>query len=978
MSSLLDNLNAEQQAAVTHGEGPLMIIAGAGTGKTTVITKRIAWLIEQGKAQPENILALTFTDKAANEMEERVDVLLPMGYVDLSISTFHAFCEKVLREHGVDIGIPQDFTVASEVDGWLFMRRHLADFALDYYKPRGTPTKFFKLLLSHFSRAKDEGITPEHYHNHVEAQIALITSGSQEAFDALPEEERLEWTKYREVARAYKTYQNILLAEDALDFGDLLAYTVELFQTRPNILAEYRKRFTYIVVDEFQDTNSVQYELVKLLAAPRNNLTIVGDDDQAIYKFRGAALANILTFRSDFPDTTKIVLVHNYRSGRVILDAAYSSITKNNPHRLEVSEGLSKQLISNIEHAGNVHHIHAATLEDEVATVIETITKLHDESGANWKDFAILARGNDHVDPFLEALERAGIPYRFMALSGLYTMPIILDAISYLRVIAAPHDSPSLYRILSHPRLGLSQEDLTALMFYARRKGMSLFDLLTYADAARISMTGRNTIIDLQQKLAELRNKAKRLPITELFVVMMKETGLLGDCQHASEMEQQELYRFLERFFNRLKRFVAMNDDATLPRFIEEFDAERAAGESGAVAQDPEEGPDVVSIMTVHGSKGLEFRYVFVINLVEQRFPSVSRSQAIDFPAGLMKEDVDGNDHVAEERRLLYVAMTRAKEGLYLMSAEDYGGSRKRKISRFLDELGFTNAVTVTRPENIAERLALEVGKKPTGDANIHIPDKISFSQIAAFSTCPLQYKYAHIIGVPSYGKHQMSFGKSMHNALQAFMERIVASNAAHQATLFNASNDAVALPTLKDLLDMYDRSWIDEWYPDDATRDEYRNRGMEIMKEFYRIAKENPPLPKFIEKGFTLKVDGILVKGRIDRVDDVNGGVEIVDYKTGQPKEKLDWDDRRQLILYAIAAEESFVPPLVVKKLTYYYLESNTAVSFEPKDAEKEKLKLQIRESMAKIRESTFAATPGPHCQYCDFKDICPYARAG
>ena len=976
MSELLQGLNEEQQKAVTHGDGPLMIIAGAGTGKTTVITKRIAWLIEQGKAAPENILALTFTDKAANEMEERVDVLLPMGYVDLSISTFHAFCEKVLREHGVDIGIPQDFTVASEVDGWLFMRRHLTDFKLDYYKPRGTPTKFFKLLLSHFSRAKDEGITPQMYIDHVEKQISSITAGSEEIFDGLPEEERLEWMKHREVGHAYKTYQETLIAEDALDFGDLLAYTVELFKTRPNILAEYRKRFTYIVVDEFQDTNSVQYELVKLLAAPKNNLTIVGDDDQAIYKFRGAALANILTFRSDFPNTTKVVLVHNYRSGRSILDVAYSSITKNNPHRLEISEGLSKQLISNIEHKGNVHHIHAATLNDEVATVIETISKLHDESGANWKDFAILARGNDHVDPFLEAFERAGIPYRFMALSGLYTMPIILDALAYLRVIAAPHDSPSLYRILSHPRLGLSQEDLTALMFYARRKGMSLFDLLTYADAARISMVGRNTIIDLQQRIAELRNKAKRLPITELFVSMMKETGLLGDCQHASEMEQQELYRFLERFFNRLKRFVAMNDDATLPRFIEEFDAERAAGENGAVAQDPEEGPDVVSVITVHGSKGLEFRYVFVINLVEQRFPSVSRSQAIDFPTGLMNEEIAGDDHVAEERRLFYVAMTRAKEGLYLMSAEDYGGARKRKVSRFLDELGYTNTVTVTRPENIADTLALEVGKKPTGDAAIHIPDKISFSQIAAFSTCPLQYKYAHIIGIPSYGKHQMSFGKSMHNALQAFMERIIASSAIHQASLFNGSSDSIALPTCQDLLDMYERCWIDEWYPDDETRDEYKTRGTEIMKEYYRTLKENPPTPRFIEKGFTLKVDGILVKGRIDRIDDVEGGIEIVDYKTGAPKTKLDWDDRRQLVLYALAAEESFVPPLVVKKMTYYYLESNTAVSFEPTDKDKEKLKLQIKESMEKIRTSTFQATPGPQCQYCDFKDICPYAR--
>lgn len=953
MNPLLENLNSEQIQAVTHSEGPLMIIAGAGTGKTTVITKRIAWLIEQGKATPENILALTFTDKAANEMEERVDVLLPMGYVDLSISTFHAFCEKVLREHGVDIGLPQDFSVASEVDAWLMMRRHLSDFSLDYYKPKGNPTKFFRLLLGHFSRAKDEGIDPEAYLKHLEGQTW---------------EDPLEEQKHKEVAQAYKTYQQVLLAEDALDFGDLLAYTVELFKTRPNILAKYRERFTYIVVDEFQDTNSVQYELVKLLAAPKNNLTIVGDDDQAIYKFRGASMANILTFSTDFPDTKKIVLVHNYRSGKEILNVAYSSIIQNNPNRLEVSEGLSKQLVSNTEHTGNVHHIHAATLNDEVAITVETIGKLHDETGARWSDFAILARGNDHVDPFLEAMERAGIPYRFLALSGLYTMPIILDALAYLRVIATPHDSPSLYRVLSHPRLGLVQEDLTALMFYARKKGASLFSLLGDVDAAQISLNGRERLEEIQHTITKLRDKAKRLPVTELFVATMKETGLLGDCSRASEIEQQELYRFLDRFFNRLKRFVAMNDDTTLPRFLEEFDAERSAGEDGAVAQDPEEGPDVVSVMTVHGSKGLEFRYVFVINLVEQRFPSVGRSSSIDFPPGMMPEVDEKDDHLAEERRLFYVAMTRAKEGLYLLSADDYGSARKRKISRFLAEIGFEPTVSVSRPESIAMALATEQIAKKTGDAEIHIPDKISFSQIAAFSTCPLQYKYAHIIGVPSYGKHQMSFGKSMHNALQAFMEQIIANEALQIERSPN-------LPPLSTLLDLYHKNWIDEWYENETQKQEYFDDGERIMKEYYTIMKQNPPRPKYLEKGFTLKVDDVLVKGRIDRIDDVEGGIEVIDYKTGEPKTKLDWDDRRQLVLYAIAAEESFVPALIVKKLTYHYLKDNSTVSFEPTDKDKEKLKLQIRESMEKIRTSDFQATPGPQCHYCDFKDICPYA---
>ncbi|MEK9155085.1 MAG: ATP-dependent DNA helicase [Patescibacteria group bacterium] len=977
MSDVLEGLNQEQLQAVTHGEGPLMIIAGAGTGKTTVITKRIAWLIEQGKAKPENILALTFTDKAANEMEERVDRLLPLGYVDLSISTFHAFCERVLREHGIEIGLPQDFVLVTDVDAWLLMRKHLMSFGLEYYKPRGNPTRFFKMLLNHFSRAKDEGIDPDHYIANVEDLIEKVSGGAPEAFSSMPEEEKLELVKYREVAGAYKTYQELLLAEGALDFGDLLAYTVELFEKRPNVLKLYRDRFSYIVVDEFQDTNSVQYRLVKMLAAPRNNLTIVGDDDQAIYKFRGAALANILKFREDYPDTAKIVLVHNYRSGPAILDIAYSSIANNNPHRLEASEGLSKRLIANTPHAGSVQHIHGATLEDEVEVTIETIANLRETHGAAWSDFCILVRGNDHADPFLDALERGGIPYRFLALSGLYTKPIILDALAYLRVINVPHDSPSMYRILSHPRIGLSQADLAALMLYARRKGMSLFDLLTYADAAGISMEGRNRIIDLLQTIAKLRDHAKRLPIVELFVAMMKGTGLLADCQAFSEIEQQELFRQLDRFLARLKRFSVTNDERTLSRFLEEFDAERSAGEDGSISQDPEEGPDVVSVMTIHGSKGLEFRYVFVVNVVEQRFPSVGRSSAISFPPGIVDVDAALDDHIAEERRLFYVAMTRAKEGLYFMSADDYGGSRKKKMSRFLAELGFEPTITVRRKDQIRETLNTTTPSKPRGNAATHLPDKISFSQIAAFTTCPLQYKYAHIIGVPSYGRHQMSFGKSMHDTLQRFMERIVAAKAVRQSTLFGGGSESVSLPTMNDLMTMYDNGWIDEWYPSSEVRDEYRERGREILKEYYHKISEQPPSPKYLEKGFTLKIGDVLVKGRIDRIDDVEGGVEIIDYKTGSPKTKLEWEDRRQLILYAIAAEESFMPPLVVKKLTFYYLESNTAVSFEPTDKDHEKLKEQVRETMEQIRTSSFEHKAGPHCQYCDFKDICPYAAS-
>jgi DNA helicase-2/ATP-dependent DNA helicase PcrA len=976
--NLLADLNPEQLAAVTHGEGPLMIVAGAGTGKTTVITRRIAWLIDQGKARPEEILALTFTEKAATEMEERVDRLLPMGYIDLSISTFHAFCEKVLRTHGVHIGLPQDFKIATDVDSWLLMRKNLDKFELDYFRPRGNPSKFLRSMLHHFSRAKDEGITPEQYLVWVEDFVAKKGSRAPEVLASMSDEDKLDIQMWQELARAYAVYEQLLVEKSMLDFGSLMAYVLRLFLERPNVLKEYRDRFKYLVVDEFQDTNTIQYRLVKLLAEPRRNITVVGDDDQAIYKFRGAALANILSFRQDFSDATKVVLTSNYRSGKAILDGAYRLIQQNNPHRLEATEGLSKALRSHKTDEGFVKHVHCATLEDEVEMTVREIVDLQKRSGGSWNEFCILVRANDASEPFLEALERAGVPYRFVAMSGLYTQPIILDTLAYMRLARLSFDSPAAYRVLSHPRLGISESDLSELMLYVRRKGVAITDAMQRStEAIGISLEGRGRMLEILQTVSEIRNKAKRIPVTELFVFILKTTGLLADVSGFNEVEQQEIFRHLEGFLSRLKRFANANDDKGLTSFLDEFEAEREAGEAGALKNDNEEGPDVVNVMTIHGAKGLEFRYVFVVNLIEQRFPSVTRAETLPLPPGLVGESIELDDHVAEERRLFYVAMTRAKEGLYLMSAEDYGGTRKRKVSRFLTELGFMTAAV-----SLGNRDALmlpEPNKNVRTEVLHSVPDRISFSQIAAFSTCPMQYKYAHILKVPTFGRHSLSFGKSMHNTLQKFLESLKQSQEVAQVSLFaETARQPVVIPSVKELLDLFDQCFIDEWYTSEEEREEYKEQGKQSLRSFHAQVVENTPKVFGLELGFTLKVGDVLVKGRIDRIDELpDGSLEVVDYKTGNPKTKLEWDDKRQLVLYALALEQCLPVPKPVKKLTYYYLTTNQTVSFEPTDKDREKLTTQILDTMDRIAKSDFAPDPDPmKCKYCDFKEICPAAK--
>ncbi|HQK63782.1 MAG TPA: UvrD-helicase domain-containing protein, partial [Candidatus Staskawiczbacteria bacterium] len=283
-------LNKEQQEAVLHQTGPLLIVAGAGTGKTTVITQRITNLIEKGLAKPEEILAVTFTEKAATEMEERVDRALDFGYVDLWISTFHAFCEKVLRDNALDIGLSPDFKILDGTAGWLLARQNLDKFDLNYYKSLGNPTKFIQAMISHFSHCKDQEIYPENY---LEYADRLKTRDDE------PEDQEIE--RIKEVANAYHVYQQIMLDNNCLDFGDLINYCLKLFKKRPNILKKYQQRFKYILVDEFQDTNWSQYELIKLLAQPISNLTVCADDDQAIYRWRGASFSNIMLFKNDFP-----------------------------------------------------------------------------------------------------------------------------------------------------------------------------------------------------------------------------------------------------------------------------------------------------------------------------------------------------------------------------------------------------------------------------------------------------------------------------------------------------------------------------------------------------------------------------------------------------------------------------------------------------------------------------------------------------
>jgi DNA helicase II / ATP-dependent DNA helicase PcrA len=967
----LSYLNKAQKQAVTHDKGPAILIAGAGTGKTTVITQRIAYLIEQKKAQPDEILAVTFTEKAAAEMAERVDKLLPLGYSELWIHTFHGFCEKVLKDYAIDIGLPNDFKMLDTTSAWMLVRENLDKFDLNYYAPLGSPTRFIHALLTHFSRCKDEVVYPEEYLKHAE-NIHLDTDQAADR-----EEVEQESLRIREVANAYHVYQQLLLDNNALDFGDLINYTLKLFQKRPQVLKKFREQFKYILVDEFQDTNWAQYELIKVLAAPANNLMVVGDDDQAIYKFRGAAVSNILNFKKDYKKLTEIFLNDNYRSGQKILDTAYKFIQQNDPDRLEyqykkLKTPLNKKLKSHIKTKGQVKVLSFTDKNDEIDGVLSRIVELKKkDKELRWSDFAILVRANDQAQGFVSMMRKTGIPHQFLASRGLYAQDVVQDIIAYLKLLDNYHESPALFRILSLPITGLDIKAIINLTHLANKKRWSLFYTLKgYKSHLDFSLADQRIIDRLIEGIEQHTELSKEKPVSQVVYSWLESSGYLKMLTIEENQYNRDQLHFLNQFYRKLRTWEEeVVEGGSVHDFLETIDMELDSGEMGALQYDAEAGPDVVKVMTVHGSKGLEFKYIFITNLVHLRFPSTQRRDPIEMPEEFIKEDLPtGDAHLQEERRLFYVALTRAKQGAFLTWAKDYGGAREKKPSRFIEEINIASKEIKSKDVKEPEQLDKQIKgtKYPT-------PKHFSFSQLKAYESCPRQYFYTFIAKIQTKGNAMFSFGKTIHDTLHKFYQLIIERNESAQGDLFGKEKK-VKQPTEKELLSLYEEAWVDDWYQSAEQKEKYRVDGIKILKEYFKKFKGNWPIPLFLEKGFTVKIAGHSVRGRFDRVDADAKGWEIIDYKTGKPKDKLSFEDKKQLFIYQLAAEDVFKTK--VKDLSFYYMTNNTPVSFVGTAKDLKKTRDWISKTAEQISSNDFTAKPGFVCNTCDFNKICPFAK--
>lgn len=943
-------LNSDQKKAVEFGTGPLLVVAGAGTGKTSVITQRIKHLIQKKEIAPKEVLALTFTEKASGEMLERIGDVMPLGYEEPWVSTFHSFADRLLRQEGLEIGLDPSFKILSTPEQWILFRKNLFKFELKHFRPLGNPTKFISAILKFISRLQDENISPEEF-----LKFAKGFKGDAE--------DKARWL---ELAKTYQKYQEIKIEASAMDFGDLIIWTIRLFNDRPALLKKYRTQFKHILVDEFQDTNHAQYELIKLLAPVTElsdrSLLVVGDDSQSIYKFRGAAISNILEFMNDYPAAQTITLLKNYRSGQPILDSAYSLIQNNNPDTLETKLGISKELKSMVDEVSvKPEALFTSTGEEEVEVAIKKILEiLAKETDYTYKDFAILARANSQLDPFVFALRRHGLPYQLVGNRGLYDREEVRDIMALLKVIVDQSDGLSLYRVLNIDSLGIPAGVISESLSMARAERIPLWQVVSKNPQTAA----------LTETIKAFQDLVTKSSPSEFVHRAVTEINYLSQYLREETIENQMSIRNLDLFLNIAKSFeITFRADTkempTIVDFVDYLDLLIESGDNPAQAE--LQDYDTIKLMTVHASKGLEFPVVFMVNLVADRFPTRNRKDAIDLPDEIIKETLPvGDSHLQEERRLFYVGMTRAKKYLFLTLAKNYGGVRDKRPSGYIGETDVK--MTEVSPEDLRGvggqigLFGLESGFREPKAEKIKnfVPKSLSYSAVKTYEECPLKYKYSYVLNIPQPATHALTFGDTIHKTLKELHSRLLFGPVSYE-----------------ELLEIYAKNWDPNGYLSSEHREQQFEAGKGLLKNYFADTANLQAKPAELEKWFNIWIDGIKFNGKIDRIDRLpDGGVEIIDYKTGTPKDQKHVDADDQVTFYSIGAKEAlgYEP----KKLTMYFLESGEKFSTTRTPEQLAEKKEEVSQVIAEIKSGNFEATPGMQCTWCPYQNICPFAYKG
>ncbi len=1029
MPSVLE-LNPEQRKAVEHGEGPLLVIAGPGSGKTRVITERIVYLLQCGvygarrsessatpgaerrsreggtgatvsaglkpaatvtAVQPESILALTFTDKAAEEMKRRVRDALPELAKLPHISTFHAFCYHVLRERHFERQL------LDRVDVWIFLRRRIEQLGLDFYQKLAEPGAFLHDLNEFFSRCQDELIEPDDFDAFVrKLEQDLLERGATLPSDAAqvpgaatldPAERKLieeELEKKRELARVFRNSRRLIEEAGCSSLGSLISETVRLWNREPEVLERYQERFQYILVDEFQDTNYGQAELLRRLAAPPYNLTAVGDDDQAIYRFRGASHGAFQMFDEAFPGHETVYLDRNYRSTKRVLRAAEALISQNDryekkqPLRTDKGEGCTVFLPESTDDRSE-----AAWVADEVERLVVR--------GRSFADVAVLYRSHHYRDLLVNEFRRRQIPFAIRGLSILSTV-ILRDLVAYLTLVYSPHHDVSLTRVLLAPHWRFPEDLALEIRKQASKDRCSLFDALGAGEQTLLGDELKNTgWPELKTLLRDLRKRAEQVSVEAFFEELTEKLGLRL-LPHGQDKASMDAFK---KFLGDWERKSATRK---LREFMEYFQYFREAG--GQIeAPEPEDPSNAVQMMTVHAAKGLEFPIVFVLSVSRRRFPHSEQRPVIEFPDELRRAPAPPhNIHLQEERRLFYVAVTRAQERLYISSLAKPGQKpsqfvedllsdavvRGRDIERIQVSAAPSEAATSERvllsevaDPAVGQRSLFREGSASRGSTHPNLREwatrapaispnqkiQLSATAIEDYQGCPLKFKFSHYFKIPTGPQPALTFGNIMHQCVRRYFEL-----------------RKKGMPRFEEIEKFYLEAWKGAGFEDAYQEETYKNAGLAQLREF--VARQNGSVTRAdqirMEERFLLDLGDIVLEGRIDQINPLGaakrGGktaVELVDYKTGRPRSQKDADKSLQLSVYALAARDQL--KLKPARLTFYNLTNNQPVSTVRTDKDLEGSLRVIREVADQIRQRLFPPTPGFVCKRCDFVPICP-----
>ncbi len=964
-------LSPAQRRAIEHGDGPLLVIAGAGTGKTRVITERIRHLLQQDDSLlGENILGLTFTNKAAGEMLRRVKKTCGQRAEGITLSTFHAFCESILKEAALG------GQALETVDHWILLRRNMRRLQLEKYRRLAEPGQFLTDFIQFFSRCQDELVSAERY-RHFGEGVAASLGKERGQLDEDTYTERLEEVeKQQEIARAYKASEALLREKNLVALNGLMTEAVTLLEKNPELRDKLRRRYRHILVDEFQDTNIAQLRLLEQIALPTRNIVVVGDNDQAIYRFRGASFGSFKLFLERFAgwrngqDSTKlrVLLQENYRSTPNILRVATQAIS----HNETSADFPSKVLHARRAEGERIRIVELATKEEEASWIANEIERGH-RAGKPWRDYAVLYRQHVHRDELVSELSQRKIPFVINNLSIL-ERPLVRDVLAYLRMIARPYDNVACARVLAAPAWGMAAPDIARLGERAKKERKRMYDVLQLPQG-ELPFAGTRAALGPLLEFAEGQRR---------FMGPRSAREIISDLMEWLELWQragEQDKKYVRRLTEFMKTWESKSETGFLPEFLEYLDYFQQA--NGVIGLEDDISGDAVQLMTVHAAKGLEFPQVFVMRVNSKSFPTGERKPLFEFPVALMQEELpEGDHHTQEERRLFYVALTRAQDRLTLTTLTE----KKGQVPLFIEDIVMDLAVKKRDVLQLAPKVAVAVEEKskessgneedelfpPSGAPKIfsriaqwaetyhpEIPEplRLSPSSVMGYRGCPQQYLLEKLWSIEGESTATLTFGRVMHLTIRRALGEL---KKGHQ------------LP-FEELRRIYENEWSASGYEDDYQEQEYKKDGLEQLRVFYAAVVEAAPEILEQEKSFELDLeDNVIVNGRIDQINSLGGkNVEIVDYKTGKPRSAYEARKDLQLSIYAIAAKE--ILELSPVRLVFHYLQDNQRQESTRDSKQLDAAQEMVLATAADIRAGSFPAQPGFRCRSCAYQPICP-----